>query len=70
MTALEHSRFQGPRRQWLQSGDDRRDIAIDELTLKREGRRGDDDRTTLQCMGEGRHEIRQRLAGAGPGLHE
>ncbi len=65
--ALEH----GVRRLRIQLPGDRLeqrgDVALDELVLEREGRRRDHDPVAVQ---QRRHEVAQRLAGAGASLHE
>ena len=47
--------------------DQPRDVALDQLVLEGEGRGGDDDPVTVQ---QARHQVGQRLAGAGAGLDE
>ena len=44
-----------------------RDVALDQLVLEREGRRGDDHPAVVEQRG---HEVPERLAGAGAGLDE
>ena len=47
--------------------DQPRDVALDQLVLEREGRRGDDHPAVVEQRG---HEVPERLAGAGAGLDE
>ena len=51
----------------LDGVDQPRQVALDELVLQGEGRGGDDDALVVD---QRRHEVGQRLAGAGAGLDE
>jgi hypothetical protein len=68
--ALEDCETQGARQRWFQRVDEPGKVAFDELTLQGDGRRGNDDRAVgLNSTPNRRHQVCQRLAGTGPGLH-
>ena len=64
---LQHGVRRGLVEHVLHGLDQRRDVAFDELVLQRERRGGDHDPVVVEHR---RHQVAQRLAGAGAGLHQ
>ena len=67
--ALEDRERRTPAEQRLDGVDQRRQVAVDELALQRD-RGGGDDHGLVGGVQERRHQVGQRLAGAGAGLDE
>ena len=65
--ALEHRERRTPPEQRLERVDQPRQVAVDQLALQGDGGRGDDRAVVVR---QHRHQVGQRLAGAGAGLHQ